>query len=113
MERSLLKGSKFCLQCFHYDCEHMKMPRHLTPREISVIRMVHDGATNQQIGARLGVGTQTVKEIISRSGGVFDKIGCINRVQLALWVQEHFNSLFKEETDDQRDYASKGPIQID
>lgn len=50
----------------------------LTPRERDVLRLVADGATNPEIGERLGVGEETVKTLLSR---VFLKLGVRRRAE--------------------------------
>jgi two-component system nitrate/nitrite response regulator NarL len=53
----------------------------LTPREHEIASMVTGGAINKEIAARLGIREGTVK---ARLATIFRKLGCSNRVQLAL-----------------------------
>jgi DNA-binding NarL/FixJ family response regulator len=55
----------------------------LTPREWEIAGMVTEGAINKEIAARLNVREGTVK---ARLAKIFRKLGCSNRVQLALVV---------------------------
>ncbi|MFH7596890.1 response regulator transcription factor [Streptomyces racemochromogenes] len=53
----------------------------LTGREREVLAMLGEGLSNQDIGARLGIGTGTVKTHV---GAILDKTGSTSRVQAAL-----------------------------
>jgi len=53
----------------------------LTPREREIASMVTEGAVNKEIAGRLNIKEGTVK---ARLAAVFRKLGCANRVQLAL-----------------------------
>ncbi|MFJ8165178.1 response regulator [Streptomyces sp. NPDC096136] len=53
----------------------------LTGREREVLAMLGEGLSNQDIAARLGIGTGTVK---SHVGAILDKTGSTSRVQAAL-----------------------------
>jgi two-component system, NarL family, nitrate/nitrite response regulator NarL len=53
----------------------------LTPREREIAGMVTEGAPNKEIAARLNIREGTVK---ARLATIFRKLGCSNRVQLAL-----------------------------
>jgi DNA-binding NarL/FixJ family response regulator len=50
----------------------------LSPREREVIRLVASGATNQEIAAELGIGSETVKTLLTR---VFAKLGVRRRAE--------------------------------
>ncbi|HEU4421379.1 MAG TPA: LuxR C-terminal-related transcriptional regulator [Pilimelia sp.] len=52
----------------------------LTPTELEVVRLVADGLTNPQIGARLFMSRGTVKTHLSH---IFAKLGTTNRTELA------------------------------
>lgn len=52
----------------------------LTERELDVLRLLVDGATNEEIARRLSVTQKTVKTHLS---GVFRKLGVSNRTQAA------------------------------
>jgi DNA-binding NarL/FixJ family response regulator len=50
----------------------------LSPREREVIRLVASGATNQEIARQLGIGSETVKTLLTR---VFSKLGVRRRAE--------------------------------
>jgi DNA-binding NarL/FixJ family response regulator len=52
----------------------------LTAREIDVVRLVVDGCSNDEIGARLGIGAKTVESHLRR---LFERLGVISRTELA------------------------------
>ncbi|MDF2993038.1 MAG: hypothetical protein K0S37_3552 [Microbacterium sp.] len=54
----------------------------LSDRELQVVELLAQGATNEQISASLHLSPNTVKTYISRS---MDKTGATNRVQLSNW----------------------------
>ena len=54
--------------------------RRLTPREFEVAGLVAAGWTNKEIGARLGIGTSTVKEHVHR---ILAKTGLQSRAAIA------------------------------
>jgi DNA-binding NarL/FixJ family response regulator len=58
----------------------------LTPRELSVIGAIVDGASNKDIAAAFGLSEQTVKNHLSN---IFDKLGVSNRLELALFAVHH------------------------
>jgi predicted ATPase/DNA-binding CsgD family transcriptional regulator len=58
----------------------------LTPTELEVVRLVADGLTNPQIGARLFMSRGTVKTHLSH---VFAKLGTTNRTELATVATDH------------------------
>lgn len=58
----------------------------LTPREMQVALAVLEGASNREIGQKLGLGEQTVKNHLS---SVFDKLGVSSRLELALYAVHH------------------------
>jgi DNA-binding NarL/FixJ family response regulator len=53
----------------------------LTPTEARVVELVCQGLKNPAIGQELGITRLTVVNHLRR---VFDKLGCFNRVELAL-----------------------------
>ena len=55
----------------------------LTPRETEVADMAAQGASNQDIAARCGISERTVKAHLS---AIFEKLGVVDRLQLALKV---------------------------
>ena len=52
----------------------------LTPTELAVVRLVVEGLTNPEIGARLFMSRETVKTHLSR---IFTKLDTANRTELA------------------------------
>jgi DNA-binding NarL/FixJ family response regulator len=55
----------------------------LSARDRQFLKFVADGCTNEEIAARLHLGTQTVKNRLSI---LMAKIGARNRVQLAVFA---------------------------
>jgi DNA-binding NarL/FixJ family response regulator len=55
----------------------------LTPRERRILKLVVDGCTNEEIAARVHLGTQTVKNQVS---ALMAKVRVRNRVQLAVYA---------------------------
>lgn len=58
----------------------------LTPTELEVIRLVTEGLTNQQIGARMFVSPRTVQSHVAHA---LRKLGCSTRAQLAAQATRH------------------------
>jgi DNA-binding NarL/FixJ family response regulator len=58
----------------------------LSGRESEVLRLLADGLTNQQIGARMGITERTVRSHVQR---IYRVIGAADRVQAALWARGH------------------------
>ena len=58
----------------------------LTERELDVLRLVAEGMANKQIARRLGISERTVKAHLT---SVFQRLGVSDRVQAALWAQQH------------------------
>jgi len=50
----------------------------LSPREREVLRMLTTGATNREISERMGIGSETVKTLLSRS---YEKLGVSRRAE--------------------------------
>ena len=70
------------------DPEHPRLSRRaerLTPREREVLALAAAGARNREIGARLGLGSETVKTLLSRA---FLKLGARNRTEAASLARE-------------------------
>ncbi len=59
---------------------------HLTPRETDVIKLLAEGKTNTEIGNELFISVHTVKSILEK---IFEKLGCKNRVQAAIYSLKH------------------------
>ena len=57
----------------------------LTPREREVLERIATGASNDDIGAALGIARQTVRNYISV---VYDKIGVRSRAEAVVWARE-------------------------
>jgi DNA-binding NarL/FixJ family response regulator len=60
--------------------------RELTRREGEVLDLVGQGFANKQIARRLGIGERTVKAHLT---SIYQRLGVGDRVQAALWAQEH------------------------
>ena len=55
----------------------------LTPREREIAMLMATGLTNKEIGEKLFVSEQTVKNHVSN---IYRKLGIDDRTQLALWA---------------------------
>ena len=55
----------------------------LARREAEVARLVADGLSNKQIGARLFISERTVENHV---GSILNKLGFNSRVQIAGWI---------------------------
>ncbi|NLE61718.1 MAG: response regulator transcription factor [Planctomycetes bacterium] len=58
----------------------------LTEREVQILRLVAEGLSNEEIGARLFLSDQTIKKQLS---GVLQKLHLANRVQAAAYAVRH------------------------
>lgn len=58
----------------------------LTPRERDILRLLAQGAGNQEIAAQLHLSAKTVRNRVSE---ILSKLGVRNRTQAALWAWEH------------------------
>lgn len=58
-----------------------RAPRAITPRELEVIALVAKGMGNKQIGKRLGIREQTVKNHVTRA---MEKLGLNSRLEVGL-----------------------------
>jgi DNA-binding CsgD family transcriptional regulator len=57
---------------------------HFTPREAEILRLVAEGLSNKQIGARLGISPRTIQSHLSR---LFDRNGLHTRAAaVAAWL---------------------------
>lgn len=63
-------------------------PGDLTEREAEVLALVGQGLANKQIARKLGISERTVKAHLT---SVFQRLGVSDRVQAALWAQQHLN----------------------
>ena len=61
---------------------------HLTPREISVTRLISQGKCNKDIAAELNLAEGTIKCYVSR---IFEKLHFTNRYELGLWVHGYLD----------------------
>ena len=57
----------------------------LTERELAVLKMLADGCSNKEIGARLNIAEGTVKNHMTN---VLGKLGVLDRTQAALRARE-------------------------
>lgn len=58
----------------------------LTDRELEVLLLVGQGLANKQIARKLGISERTVKAHLT---SVFQRLNVSDRVQAALWAQQH------------------------
>ncbi|MEW6659474.1 MAG: LuxR C-terminal-related transcriptional regulator [Thermodesulfobacteriota bacterium] len=58
----------------------------LTPRELEVLRLLTQGATNQEISTHLQISPHTVKSHVIH---IFNKLGVDDRTQAAVWATRH------------------------
>jgi DNA-binding NarL/FixJ family response regulator len=65
----------------------------LTPTEIQVIRVVATGASNREVGERLGRSWMTVRAQLHQ---ILTKLQLANRTQLAVWACR--NGVLEEES---------------
>jgi DNA-binding NarL/FixJ family response regulator len=63
------------------DRDPERAPRAITPRELEVIALVAKGFGNKQIGRRLGIREQTVKNHVTRA---MEKLGLNSRLEIGL-----------------------------
>jgi DNA-binding NarL/FixJ family response regulator len=61
-------------------------PHPLSHRELEVAQGVAAGASNKELGAELHMSLGTVKTHLT---SIQNKLGCRNRVEIAIWVHEH------------------------
>lgn len=60
-----------------------------TERERRVIELVADGLKNKEVAEVMGTTEHVVKNYLRV---IFDKLGCWNRVELALWYESRRDS---------------------
>ena len=58
----------------------------LTGKQVEVLRLVASGLPNRLIGRRLDISEKTVKAHLTQ---IYSGLGVHDRVQAALWAQEH------------------------
>lgn len=57
----------------------------LTPRELDIVKLIADGATNKEVGVELDISDRTVKGHLSN---IYLKLGTPDRVKLMLFLQD-------------------------
>jgi len=62
------------------------LPAPLTDRELEVLRLVAQGATNREISHRLEISPHTIKSHVIH---IFNKLGVSDRTQAAVWATRH------------------------
>jgi DNA-binding NarL/FixJ family response regulator len=67
----------------------------LSPREIEVAALVHQGLSNKEVAARLYLGETTIKTHLHR---IFARLGVASRVGVALWYERRKVSAGSEES---------------
>ena len=65
----------FFRQAAYPDCQ--KLPSNLSPRELTVIRLISDGLSNKEIARKLQISTSTVSTVLERC---FAKLNVHSRV---------------------------------
>ena len=58
----------------------------LTARELEVLALLAEGASNKLIARRLEISEKTVKSHLTR---IFRELGVTDRTQAALWAERH------------------------
>ena len=61
-------------------------PHGLTAREVEVLRLVAQGASNKEIAAKLVLSEKTVRNHVERT---YTKIGVSNRIGASMYALEH------------------------
>ncbi|MDR3569879.1 MAG: LuxR C-terminal-related transcriptional regulator [Syntrophobacteraceae bacterium] len=62
------------------------LPAPLTGRELGVLRLMAEGATNREISTSLHISPHTVKSHITH---IFNKLGVYDRTRAAVWAAHH------------------------
>jgi DNA-binding NarL/FixJ family response regulator len=85
--RGQVQGLLDAVQCIGAPSARSASPAGtLTPRELQIIGVVLEGASNRDIALRFRLSEQTVKNHLAR---VFDKVGVSSRLELALYARHH------------------------
>jgi DNA-binding CsgD family transcriptional regulator/ArsR family metal-binding transcriptional regulator len=66
-----------------YDRFGIRIQNHLTPRELEVLRLVAEGASNPEISDQLNISPHTVKSHVIH---IFNKLNVGDRTQAAVWA---------------------------
>ena len=90
--RSVNRGER-CVRMLHTspelhasDAVGTRVRNRLTPRELQIVALIVQGCKNKEIGLRLGVTEQVVKNYLR---SVYDKTGVSDRLELALFTLHH------------------------
>lgn len=84
----LLKEIEDITQSRHKEARHLdEKIAALTPRELEIASFVAKGASNGKIAEQLNISERTVK---AHLGGIFRKIDISDRLQLALYMNRHY-----------------------
>lgn len=92
--RAVRRLRPFCIACMSRVCDHFAAPPpSLTPRQVSLIRLMAGGPSNKELAEKLDLDEGTIKVYISR---IFDRLGLSSRLELALWSIKHAAELGPE-----------------
>jgi DNA-binding NarL/FixJ family response regulator len=69
-----------------YDRNGIQIQQELSPREVEVLRLVAEGASNPEISERLSISHHTVKSHIIH---IFNKLNVNDRTQAAVWAVQN------------------------
>ncbi len=58
----------------------------LSESEIAILRLVAQGRTNRQLGLHLNLAEKTIRNALH---GIFQKLGCSDRTQAAVYALQH------------------------
>jgi HD-GYP domain-containing protein (c-di-GMP phosphodiesterase class II) len=65
---------------------HPPAPGGLTPRQVEVLRLLANGMSNKEIGARLGISARTAEHHVQ---DIYTRLGVSSRAPAALFAMEH------------------------
>jgi two-component system nitrate/nitrite response regulator NarL len=82
-------------------------PRHLSPRELQILRLIVNGASNKVIARELDISEATVKVHLK---GLLQKVQANNRTQAAVWALNHGFAEDGIETGDDLEDGRASPI---